>query len=254
MRTIAWLLLLGCLASSPLARASVFGQVQGVVHDPSHRPITGAHITVRAAHSYLSFSATSDGDGAFRVTSVPLGDYVVSISFPGFTDFQQAITITADSTVILHFPLTVSVVEQSTTVHATPESINPDSFTPSTLISRTDIASTPGADRTNSLAMITDYVPGAYMTHDMLHMRGGHQLSWLIDGCIFRAPTSPATSARRSTQRTSITWRRSAVGIRPLMATAPTVFLTPSLELALSATTKVRYFPPLDLSCKPTIK
>ena len=30
--------------------------------------------------------------------------------------------------------------------------------------------------------MITDYVPGAYMTHDMLHMRGGHQLSWLIDG------------------------------------------------------------------------
>ena len=30
--------------------------------------------------------------------------------------------------------------------------------------------------------MITDYVPGAYMTHDMLHMRGGHQVSWLIDG------------------------------------------------------------------------
>jgi hypothetical protein len=40
----------------------------------------------------------------------------------------------------------------------------------------------PGADRTNSMAMITDYVPGAYMTHDMLHMRGGHQVSWLIDG------------------------------------------------------------------------
>ncbi len=32
------------------------------------------------------------------------------------------------------------------------------------------------------MEMITDYVPGAYMTHDMLHMRGGHQTSWLIDG------------------------------------------------------------------------
>jgi hypothetical protein len=32
------------------------------------------------------------------------------------------------------------------------------------------------------MAMITDYVPGAYMTHDMLHMRGGHQVSWLLDG------------------------------------------------------------------------
>ena len=32
------------------------------------------------------------------------------------------------------------------------------------------------------MEMITDYVPGAYMTHDMLHIRGGHQTSWLIDG------------------------------------------------------------------------
>ena len=54
--------------------------------------------------------------------------------------------------------------------------------TPTTLLSRDDIAQTPGADRTNSMAMITDYTPGAYETHDMLHMRGGHQVDWLIDG------------------------------------------------------------------------
>jgi hypothetical protein len=50
------------------------------------------------------------------------------------------------------------------------------------LVSRLDVARTPGADRSNSLAMITNYVPGAYMVHDMLHMRGGHQVSWEIDG------------------------------------------------------------------------
>ena len=44
------------------------------------------------------------------------------------------------------------------------------------------IDETPGASRTIGMEMITDYVPGAYMTHDMLHMRGGHQTSWLIDG------------------------------------------------------------------------
>jgi hypothetical protein len=32
------------------------------------------------------------------------------------------------------------------------------------------------------MAIIIDYVPGAYMTHDMLHMRGGHQIAWLLDG------------------------------------------------------------------------
>ena len=73
-------------------------------------------------------------------------------------------------------------VQQSVTVTTDTSAANVDSVTPTTLISREDIAHTPGADRTNSMAMITDYVPGAYMTHDMLHMRGGHELSWLIDG------------------------------------------------------------------------
>jgi hypothetical protein len=57
-----------------------------------------------------------------------------------------------------------------------------DSFTPSTLVDRSMIRSTPGADRSNSLAMITDYVPGAYLVHDQLHVRGGHQVTWEIDG------------------------------------------------------------------------
>jgi hypothetical protein len=65
--------------------------------------------------------------------------------------------------------------------------------------------------------MITDYVPGAYMTHDMLHMRGGHQVSWLIDGVESPTPTSPATSARRSTPRTSTTSRSSAAATPPMI-------------------------------------
>src|SRR5207244_10300830 len=56
------------------------------------------------------------------------------------------------------------------------------SATPVTLVSRKQIAQTPGADRTNSLAMITDYVPGAVVTHNQLHIRGGHQVTWLVDG------------------------------------------------------------------------
>src|SRR5260370_11196483 len=55
-------------------------------------------------------------------------------------------------------------------------------FPYTTLFRSADVARTPGASHTNSLAIITDYVPGAYLTHDQLHIRGGHQVSWLIDG------------------------------------------------------------------------
>jgi len=78
--------------------------------------------------------------------------------------------------------LQLGAVSQSVTVTAPIQAANVDTVTPTTLVDRIDIAQTPGADLTNSMTMITDYVPGAYMTHNMLHMRGGHELSWLIDG------------------------------------------------------------------------
>lgn len=166
----------------PLARATVFGRVTGIVHDPSHRPIPNAEVTLHAANSAFVKSARSDSNGEFHFISIPLGNYFVSISVAGFAPFRQALTVTANSSDILHCELSVATVVQSTHVHGHPQMTNPDSATPTTMISREAIMRTPGADRTNSLAMITDYVPGAYVAHDMLHVRGGHQLSWLIDG------------------------------------------------------------------------
>ena len=81
---------------------------------------------------------------------------------------------------MLHIPLEVAGATQSVVVNG--EASSADTVTPTTLITRQTIDETPGADRTIGTEMITDYVPGAYMTHDMLHMRGGHQTSWLIDG------------------------------------------------------------------------
>ena len=83
---------------------------------------------------------------------------------------------------MVHFQLKVESAKENVNVSAAPAIVATDSFTPTTLISRLDIQRTPGADGTNSLSMITDYVPGSYVTHDMLHMRGGHQTTWLLDG------------------------------------------------------------------------
>jgi hypothetical protein len=176
------LVLVFVLGLAPFARASTLGQVQGVVHDPGHRPIAAAHIVLRAVRSDLSFSATTGADGAFSLQAVPPGVYSITVSSQGFADLQQTVTVTSSGAEILHFQLEVAAVSQTAEVHSESDMANVDSVTPETMISRTDIETTPGADRTNSLAMVTDYTPGAYMTHDMLHMRGGHELNWMIDG------------------------------------------------------------------------
>jgi hypothetical protein len=172
------------LLGAAAANATIFSRFRGIVHDPQHRPIAGARIVLHAAHSDLIFSALSNREGEFTLADVPLGDYTVAISESGFATLRQTITVTSDSTLILHFELSLATVTQAISVEASQDAVNVDSVTPETQVDRIDIARTPGADRTNSMAMITDFVPGAYMTHDMLHMRGGHQLSWLIDGVL----------------------------------------------------------------------
>jgi Carboxypeptidase regulatory-like domain/TonB-dependent Receptor Plug Domain len=179
-----WVFLLGSVFWVSALLATVFGTVRGVVHDPQHRPISDASVKLKSATSDWIQTTQTDQDGSFSFTSVPLGDYLVSVTKTGFADEQQAVTVTSGSSPTLHFQLTIGTINQTTTVEAPPpgavESV--DSVTPTTLVDRADIAKTPGADRSNSLAMITDYVPVAYVTHDMLHMRGGHQVDWLIDG------------------------------------------------------------------------
>jgi len=180
IRSARFLLL--CALPCSLAHATVFSALQGVVHDPQHRPVSGANITVQAGRSDLTFTAVSGKDGTFTIPVVPLGDYTVTVTDAGFANYKETVTLAAGSSAILHIQLSLASVNQSLTVLGTENAANVDSVTPVTLIDREEIARTPGADRTNSMAMITDYVPGAYMTHDMLHMRGGHELSWLIDG------------------------------------------------------------------------
>src|SRR5262249_15828102 len=60
--------------------------------------------------------------------------------------------------------------------------VNPESTRTISVVSHEQIAGAAGAVETKILAMITDYTPGAYIVHDQLHIRGGHQVSWLLDG------------------------------------------------------------------------
>jgi hypothetical protein len=179
-----FLLATAMLLSAPHVRATIFGNIRGIVHDPQHRPIAGAEVKLHSATSDWSQMKQTDSEGQFIFVAVPLGDYVVTVSLPGFATAEQRVTVAAESSSVLHFQLRISSVKETATVSAQAEEAvaTTDSVTPTTLVDRQDIRNVPGADRTNSLQMITDYVPGAYYTHDQLHIRGGHQVTWMIDG------------------------------------------------------------------------
>jgi outer membrane receptor protein involved in Fe transport len=179
-QVVSWLAVIFLLDA--VAFATIFGSVRGIVHDPQHRPIQGAHLTLKAQDSDWTQSQDSNDNGEFVFTSVPIGNYTVTVSSKDFRQMSQGVIVQSDTSPVLHFQLALEGVTENVVVPETQAEATTDSATPTTMLNRTDIQETPGADRTNGMEMITDYVPASYVTHDMLHMLGGHQVEWLIDG------------------------------------------------------------------------
>jgi hypothetical protein len=162
--------------------ANVYGAIRGVVHDPQHRPIQGATVTLKAKTSDWGKTAATDANGEFQFNAVSLGDYAVTVASEGFAQTVQDVTVISGTVPVAHFQLQVASEHEVVTVTDSSAVVPTDTAAPITIVDKLDIQRTPGADRSNSLAMITDYVPGSYVTHDMLHIRGGHQTTWLLDG------------------------------------------------------------------------
>jgi hypothetical protein len=182
MKRRIWILPAILAFLSAAAFANIFGAVRGVVHDSQHLPIAGATVKLKAKLSDWEKTETTDANGEFQFNGVPLGDYSVTVSSANFASAAQDVTVISGTVPVVHVQLQVGAATEKINVTASTATLPTDSATPITLIDSADIARTPGADRSNSLAMITDYVPGSYITHDMLHIRGGHQTTWLLDG------------------------------------------------------------------------
>lgn len=164
------------------AVAGIFATVRGIVHDAQHRPIAGAHLSLLAKQSDWKRETTSDDEGKFQIDAVPAGAYTFRISHGGFRESLSDLAVSADSAPLRHFPLELATVAESVEVREDAQTVDTTSSSAQTTLTRDTIADTPGATRANSLELVTDYTPGSYMVHDQLHIRGGHQVSWQVDG------------------------------------------------------------------------
>jgi outer membrane receptor protein involved in Fe transport len=180
-RWIALLALSLSLFPAP-ARAQIFGTVRGTVKDPQGGAIAGADVTVKAQASAWMRQTETDMGGQFTVAAVPAGTYTIQIQSAGFRAVSQMLNVAIGSAPSLQFTMQLETVASSVQVTASLEAEDAAASSAPTTVTLQDIARTPGADRTNSLAFITDFVPSAYLVHDQLHIRGGHQVSWLVDG------------------------------------------------------------------------
>ena len=161
---------------------TVFGNVRGVVHDPQHRPVGGAKVVLKATASDFSLSAETNADGLFEFPAIQLGGYTVSVESAGFATQAQELMLAAGSAPVLHYQLAIATAEEKVTVTAPPADLDPQSPQRTLFINQNQISHYAGVDSSTSFKLITEFVPSSYMVHDQLHVRGGHQVTWALDG------------------------------------------------------------------------
>ena len=80
--------------SSLTAFATIFGTVSGLIHDPQHRPVQGAQVTLRAANSAWTKSITSTDSGEFHFDSCASGRIHASrVELQGFATEEQKLVL-----------------------------------------------------------------------------------------------------------------------------------------------------------------
>jgi iron complex outermembrane receptor protein len=68
--------------------------LSGTVRDTFDRPVPGATIALRAeATGLVRFGTTSDADGAWQLTDIPAGTYVLEVRHVGYRSVQETLTV-----------------------------------------------------------------------------------------------------------------------------------------------------------------
>src|SRR5262245_27905981 len=84
-------LCLALLATSAGAQTATTGTIEGTVTDPNGAVVPGAAVKVTSPNLMRAQTATSDGQGRYRIANLPPGTYTVTVeSVSGFAKFEQA--------------------------------------------------------------------------------------------------------------------------------------------------------------------
>src|SRR5438445_573469 len=155
-RAVACALVVGCAAYAAPAFAQN-AQITGGVKDSSGAIIPGATVTAKNADTGLTRTAVSDGQGEYRLPSLPPGRYALTAELSGFsTETRPDITLIIEQTAIINFALKPAALSETITVTGESPIVDTTRSDVSTAVSTQQIQDLPVASRRwIDLAMLT---------------------------------------------------------------------------------------------------
>jgi hypothetical protein len=169
-----------------LLQAQTFrGGINGTVTDHTGAVIANATVVAIQTETGGSHTTTTSSAGGFLFQDLPLGDYSVSASFPGFGTVKTGnVVVTAGTTYTLAIKLLISSSSTVVEVNAAGIALDTTSPTQTTDISSVIVNDTPmnGRDFTQFIAVGPGF--GGYSAGGFGSVNGtrANQVNWQIDG------------------------------------------------------------------------
>src|SRR3990172_2389301 len=140
---------LGGTVGTARAQSGPTGTLSGVVKDPTGAVMMGVQVTVTNIGTSATRSATTDGDGRWIVTALPVGSYQLTFVQSGFkTLVRDSVPVEASVPRVLDAVLQVeSAPGQSITVTDTVQLVTPTTPTTSRQISSNELIEVPTSTR-----------------------------------------------------------------------------------------------------------
>src|SRR5258707_15828860 len=89
------LAVVSCYSAAMSQAQSNAADLQGFVRDPNGAVVANAAVTARNLGTNLAREATANGDGFYKIVSLPPGEYEVTVKAPNYTTaVTQKVTLT----------------------------------------------------------------------------------------------------------------------------------------------------------------
>jgi hypothetical protein len=189
LRRFLILLLAGCLLTGSVYAQSLgnAGTIEGSVVDPSGAVVPGATVTLANGVTGYTQTIMSGADGSFRLVNIPPNTYHLDVNAPGFSEFEQDITIRSSVPIQVRAMLAVASGVSSVTVEASGAAVVETDPSAHVDVDRSSLQGLPDSSPGAGLAQAITYSTGAVVadSNGSFHPSGDHaQVSYIIDGQI----------------------------------------------------------------------
>jgi hypothetical protein len=108
-------LLIACAATA--AAQQTTGTLTGRVVDEQNAALPGATVTARNTETGFSRTATTDGEGVYRLAALPVGVYDVIVEMSGFANLdRKGLAVSVGQTLTVDLQMKVANIQESVTV------------------------------------------------------------------------------------------------------------------------------------------